>query len=673
MAIQSSNPFPSMPIANYGEAITHNCELEYMHSVRPILHDYVTAYPDSEKRLGVAIGIGGDHGSGKTHLLTLLADNLTELDQRAVSLYARTEVESSAFYKQIVSQLSKDAISNLIDLAKKSISADHSGSKEPESLLDRLPYLPPLLTERLMALSDPLLEEESYLWLMGERVQGLGQLDENLQLDALLMIAALHRLAGLPLLILIDELEVILQTSDRARPVSIFKRLLESFISEHALVFIAGIDEVWQEFPRDALDRFSRPPLRLGNLRAGETSKLLNAYTGGVNDFTEEAVAAIHELSKGNPREIIRIAHHAFEKHDGDLGASTRESILKSAIDSRILDDQPELKLRPKGERVRTIADAPEVVDRLGRQPLAESLATRLRRMYDEDPGNSFLLHIDGPWGAGKSTLLNFLRRELVDDWLVVNFNAWREQRSGPPWWALLTALRRSAYHRFRGLRRLWIRISQFLARLRGIGVGYVLSLLVTASVTVGLLLWLADGNFSITKLGSVAKSLAAIIGLVLTVWQANVALSRRILPGSPKNARAYIDANTDPMQGIAVHFQTFINRVKLPVVIFIDDLDRCREEYVVEFLEAVQTLIREEPRESTMEDRDQDWLESSREDRNGDQFASEKAARKAPYFVVAADGRWIRASYEKAYSTFVDEVKEPGRPLGYLFLDKAF
>jgi len=40
---------------------------------------------------------------------------------------------------------------------------------------------------------------------------------------------------------------------------------------------------------------------------------------------------------------------------------------------------------------------------------------------------------------------------------------------------------------------------------------------------------------------------------------------------------------------------------------------------------------------------------------------------------VVAADGAWLRRAYEINFNTFKDFVDEPGRPLGYLFLDKLF
>jgi len=41
--------------------------------------------------------------------------------------------------------------------------------------------------------------------------------------------------------------------------------------------------------------------------------------------------------------------------------------------------------------------------------------------------------------------------------------------------------------------------------------------------------------------------------------------------------------------------------------------------------------------------------------------------------FLVAADGAWLRTSYEGAYKDFRDAIGQPGRPLGYLFLDKIF
>jgi hypothetical protein len=103
--------------------------------------------------------------------------------------------------------------------------------------------------------------------------------------------------------------------------------------------------------------------------------------------------------------------------------------------------------------------------------------------------------------------------------------------------------------------------------------------------------------------------------------------------------------SNANPMQDVARHFHWLMKKAKAPVVFFIDDLDRCPQTYVVEFLDAVQTIVR----------------------------SKNVTKDPAASFVVAADGAWMRASYEIEYEKFVPAIAEPGRPLGYLFLDKLF
>lgn len=85
--------------------------------------------------------------------------------------------------------------------------------------------------------------------------------------------------------------------------------------------------------------------------------------------------------------------------------------------------------------------------------------------------------------------------------------------------------------------------------------------------------------------------------------------------------------------------FKRLIRRISAPVAVFIDDLDRCKAEYVVEILEGIQTLLKEVP----------------------------------VVVVVAADRRWLHESYREMYLGYSNAVKEPGRPMEYLFLEKAF
>jgi hypothetical protein len=85
--------------------------------------------------------------------------------------------------------------------------------------------------------------------------------------------------------------------------------------------------------------------------------------------------------------------------------------------------------------------------------------------------------------------------------------------------------------------------------------------------------------------------------------------------------------------------FNGLIATIESPLAVFIDDLDRCGTDYVIELLEGIRTLLRE-PR---------------------------------MVYVVAADRNWICSSYAKAYSDFAGAVGEPGKPVGHLFLDKVF
>ena len=114
---------------------------------------------------------------------------------------------------------------------------------------------------------------------------------------------------------------------------------------------------------------------------------------------------------------------------------------------------------------------------------------------------------------------------------------------------------------------------------------------------------------------------------------------ARLMIFGSQKAVQAYADLTTDPYRRIVDLFNRLVDEITPPLVVFIDDLDRCNGDYVVELLEGIQTLF-----------------------------------RRAPVtYVVAADRKWICSSFEKKYGDFAGSIGEPCRPLGYLFLDKLF
>lgn len=279
--------------------------------------------------------------------------------------------------------------------------------------------------------------------------------------------------------------------------------------------------------------------------------------------------------------------------------------------------------------------------DQLGRAAFARFLAGRISSI---DSKFAYAFHIYGPWGSGKSSLLNFLGDVLeTDGWLVVNFNAWRSQHIRPPWWALLDKVFQEGKTKKMILR--WDLINEYTWRL-GIGrTYYYLAILLTAILSIILFMSLGENVKLLPNLSEIADDIGIVLATATALWAAFNAFSRAMFARSAKAAESYFDSATDPMGQITTRFKNLTNRIggrkkTSKIAIFIDDLDRCKSEYVVGLLEGIQTLFRDSPN---------------------------------VLFVVAADRRWLNACFETVYSQLKIHVQEPGKPLGALFLEKVF
>jgi len=292
--------------------------------------------------------------------------------------------------------------------------------------------------------------------------------------------------------------------------------------------------------------------------------------------------------------------------------------------------------------------------DQLGRGAFARFLAGRIRAV-PADAG-AYSVHLYAPWGAGKSSLLNLLSGELspssryVDrllriatlglsgrrrDWSVVRFNAWRNQHIDPPWWPLLDTIYRST----KGRLALWHRFLEWGWRLVD---GRIVFLASLALLLWGLaiILWFFPELLELGALEGAAKSVTTILALVGTVWGGITAFNRSLLLGSARVAATYKERVHDPMTAICKRFKKLIRRLSpRRVAVFIDDLDRCQSKYVVDLLEGIQTLFRDAP----------------------------------VIFVIAADNHWLNACFAIEYEKLAPHIREEGKKLGTLFLEKAF
>ncbi|MEU6408884.1 P-loop NTPase fold protein [Microbispora sp. NPDC046933] len=337
-----------------------------------------------------------------------------------------------------------------------------------------------------------------------------------------------------------------------------------------------------------------------------------------------------------------------------EFGAVVRSARERAA-------EVPEARRRRPGEfapggreRTQWVSDAPADRDVLRRAALANVLARQLRHARTEAPDASFLVHVDGSWGTGKSTLLKLLARDLRSDSIVAFFDTWRHVRIEPPWWALLTTIRKAVVQHRPRWRRPFFLIRELLARVRRDGAPQVLSgLLLVGAALLAAFLFRA-GVITVRSVEPTFKTVTTVVGAAGALWTAGILVSRYAMWGSARRARTFEQSHTDPMNDVAEHIAWLVRHAGRPIVVFVEDLDRCNADYVVNFLDSVQTLVRDVP---------EHWR---RPVRHTPDF-------HAPSFVVAMDGAWLRCAYENAYETFTSAVAEPGRPIGYLFLDKLF
>jgi KAP family P-loop domain/Putative peptidoglycan binding domain len=291
-------------------------------------------------------------------------------------------------------------------------------------------------------------------------------------------------------------------------------------------------------------------------------------------------------------------------------------------------------------DAVPTLSDQPSDVDLLGRKAFAEALGSRLADEYERSKtmrgvADSFVLHLEGPWGSGKTSLLRFLCTYLREhDWLVVQFNAWQHQRVGAPWWLLIAEVQREAVRTAGQPKKLSLRIRalawrMWIARWRLAGVLAAAGLLGVAIV------WavLAGAGADAALIGVIAGAVSTLAAAIAALRGMGGAFSSR------RGADDFVRQAADPMNTLRRRFYSMVDSIERPVAVVVDDLDRCRPAYVVELIEGIQTVLRDPP----------------------------------VTFVVAADRHWLYDSYAAIYPEHGKDGGDPGRPLGHLFLEKAF
>jgi photosystem II stability/assembly factor-like uncharacterized protein len=242
------------------------------------------------------------------------------------------------------------------------------------------------------------------------------------------------------------------------------------------------------------------------------------------------------------------------------------------------------------------------------------------RFLRNRDTSPPLTLAIRGKWGFGKTSLMNLIREDMHEEGArTVTFNAWKHQREDHLLAALLETVRDEGVPsvfrnpgkaiRFRG-RLFWRRIGQN----RPVAVGALLLVVVYV-------VWLTSDSgaefregfallapefctglasctrFTIAQLSGSAVSLTLLGGALLTLIQS--VKSFAVLPGSilaklgELTRIRSLAVETTVRQRFEREFGDVtwaLGQNKL--VIFVDDLDRCRPKHVLEVLEAIYFLV---------------------------------------------------------------------------------
>ena len=287
-------------------------------------------------------------------------------------------------------------------------------------------------------------------------------------------------------------------------------------------------------------------------------------------------------------------------------------------------------------ESIRTVDDDPAETDGLMRLPFARAICSKIRDIRAKDKG-SFMVNVHGTWGSGKSSVLKFMERELVEDygWLVIRFDAWQHQRSSPAWWPLMLEVYKEASHKAAPHRRLalmavwlwWRLMSNMLPAL-------IAAILFAVAVGLGLFslpsFFGGKGSIEVATIGSFSTLLTGLGGIY--------AFGRALAYGGGKSIDT-TELRADPHLRIVKLFKRIATVSGKPIIVFVDDLDRCAADYVVDLLESIQTLFRAIP----------------------------------IVYVVAADRRWVSTAFAERYAKFDPVMRTPGRPIGFLYLSKMF
>jgi hypothetical protein len=249
------------------------------------------------------------------------------------------------------------------------------------------------------------------------------------------------------------------------------------------------------------------------------------------------------------------------------------------------------------------------------------------------------------PWAHEKRKLKNESGkyrwdREARRPWICVTFNAWLHQHVAPPWWCFYQEIRKACFRAVRReglptvhqskngdyyteedlwfdrhLRWIYLWGREILWRLTNGKVLFQLSVFLISFLAAFLILEFTgaevDDKTVLPPTSEIGLVITFLTGAGSFITAAATIVADAFAPGRSLLGERVTLGSGDPLKRFRRHFGQMIQYVGRPVIVVIDDLDRCQPEFIVELTRGLQTILLS-PRIAYLILGDRKWIEQA-------------------------------------------------------------
>lgn len=306
-------------------------------------------------------------------------------------------------------------------------------------------------------------------------------------------------------------------------------------------------------------------------------------------------------------------AQEIYEKISTPSGEESPTDVKQATEEEITPEDKapPKDKTSPESLKIpcRALADKPSSIDLLNFADYADALADFITDPKTEKP---LTIGIDAAWGMGKTTLMEMIQTRLERrSFPTVWFNAWKYDKEESLWAALVLKILADVRKKFNWLRKAKLYILLNWKRLDKPKL--LMRLVKSALITLIILLlgWVAlkiPAIFHLLNLKQHGNDLfnkylvsGGSLGIIFMIYYTGKEIWGRLAGPFELKISQYIkEPNYKEKVGFADQFESDFKQIidavtgegKWPLMIFIDDLDRCEPPKPVEIIEAINTLL---------------------------------------------------------------------------------